>query len=89
MSIDGSRMLELSLIELLIDSVVKDEFSKEIEEEIAKLEKEDPNVTKIATNKETQNVVYDVHNKSIFADFVTYPDFINPFATYMVQGFFS
>ncbi|ASM37768.1 MAG: hypothetical protein SPI03_01135 [Campylobacter sputorum] len=66
----------------------KDEFSKEIEEEIAKLEKEDSNATKIATNKETQNVVYDAYNKSIFADFVTYPDFINPFATYMAGLFF-
>lgn len=66
----------------------KDEFAKNIEDEIQKLSQNDQNITTIAKNKQTQDFVFNEYNSLIFSDFVAYPDFINPFVTYMAGLFF-
>lgn len=66
----------------------KEEFAKNIEDEIQKLNQYDQNITTIATNKQTQDFVFNEYNSLIFSDFVAYPDFINPFVTYMAGLFF-
>ncbi|MSN96153.1 hypothetical protein F1B92_02905 [Campylobacter sp. FMV-PI01] len=66
----------------------KDEFKNEIENKIASLENENKDAIQAAQNEQTQKTIYGVYNRSVFADFVAYPDFVNPFATYMAGLFF-
>lgn len=66
----------------------KDKFQKDISKKQKKLEKENQQNFKAANNPQTTNTIYQNYNKSIFAGFQAYPDFINPFTTYMSGLFF-
>lgn len=76
----------------------KEYFQSEIKkrkEELSKKEneKKDKNVTqeidrmKVAKNKKTQDTIYEKYN-SLLNDFDAYPDFINPFTTYIAGIYF-
>lgn len=66
----------------------KDTFKKEIDKKIISLKKQDENLTKIALDSKSVKTVTDVYDKGIFLNFKAYPDFVNPFATYMSALFF-
>lgn len=66
----------------------KDEFASKIQKEQAKLAKEDAKSYQTSQNKQTQDVIKNQYQNTIFSGFRAYPDFINPFATYMAALFY-
>ena len=66
----------------------KDEFAGEIKREQDELLKEDAKNLSIAKNTKTTNFISDKYSSGVFAGFRAYPDFVNPFATYMSALFF-
>uniref|UniRef100_UPI004048685B COG3014 family protein n=1 Tax=Aliarcobacter sp. TaxID=2321116 RepID=UPI004048685B len=69
----------------------KEELQKKELEEQSKIKKKDneENVSfsEVAMNKQTQEIIYSKYNSAL-NDFQAYPDFINPFTTYMSGVYF-
>lgn len=65
----------------------KDEFEKEIKRTTSELSEQNSKVKKAVLNKQTNEFIDNAY-KDVFADFMAYPDFVNPFATYMAGLFF-
>ncbi len=63
----------------------KDYFSSEIKKAQQK-NRQDQNYNK-AQNRHTQKAIYDSY-QDIFSEFIVYPDFVNPYATYLSGLFF-
>ncbi len=64
----------------------KEFFEKEIKEK-QKQQKEEPYQIQAAKNSKTQKAIYDKYN-DFFSSFKSYPDFINPFTTYISGIYF-
>lgn len=66
----------------------KDEFASKIQKEQEKLAQEDANNYQAAQNQQTLDVINNQYQNTIFSGFRAYPDFINPFTTYMAALFY-
>ncbi|WP_297576617.1 hypothetical protein [uncultured Campylobacter sp.] len=66
----------------------KDSFRKEIDRRVSELKNKDQDITKIALNPTSVKTVTNLYDSGIFANFKAYPDFVNPFATYISALFF-
>lgn len=69
----------------------KEELQKKELEEQSKIKKKDNkeniSFSEVAMNKQTQEIIYSKYNSAL-NDFQAYPDFINPFTTYMSGVYF-
>ncbi len=64
----------------------KNKFSKEIKKKIKKIKKKSKSSG--ANNKKSEDFVMQKYSEGLFRDFKAYPDFVNPFTTYMSALFF-